>query len=247
MRWVLFRGLVREIRHWGDFPNTLEQLDEVDSVHCIEMPGVGKKSQIQAPLRISQYTDQMREEFLQLTREFPNTKWGVIAVSMGGMIAMDWCDRFPEDFSKVVLINSSAGNLTPFYKRLKIKTLKNILPFVIKPNVAKREETILRLTTNMIDITRKLIEQRVIINRDAPLTRNTFIRQISAAAKFKVKKALQVPTLILNSADDNLVHPASSYALAKYHKAPIKIHYQAGHDLCLDDPKWVLKQIAEFK
>lgn len=84
MRWVLLRGLVRNIRHWGEFPKMLEQAE------------------------------------------------GVVAVSMGGMIAMDWCDRFPEDFSKVVLINSSAGNLTPFYKRLKTTALKSILPLIVK-------------------------------------------------------------------------------------------------------------------
>lgn len=246
MRWVLFRGLVREIRHWGEFPKMLEQAEGVESVHCLEMPGVGKKCKIAAPLSIQAYTDQMREEFTQIKRNYPESKWGVIAVSMGGMIAMDWCDRFPEDFSKVVLINSSAGNLTPFYKRLKTTALKSILPLVVKRNVAKREETILKLTTNMVEINRNMIEKRVMIDRDAPLTRDTFIRQISAAAKFRAKKALAVPTLILNSAEDRLVHPACSYALANYHKAPIKIHYHAGHDLCIDDPQWVVEQVLEF-
>jgi len=42
---------------------------------------------------------------------------GAACVSLGGMVAAHWSSKYPEDFKKVVLINSSMSGLSPLRHR----------------------------------------------------------------------------------------------------------------------------------
>ncbi|MBK7793953.1 MAG: hypothetical protein IPJ62_16665, partial [Betaproteobacteria bacterium] len=52
--------------------------------------------------------------------------------------------------------------------------------------------------------------------------------------------------LILASANDALVDPRCSQALAEAWRATIAVHPKAGHDLPLDDGPWVAEQVARW-
>ena len=39
--WVLLRGLMREARHWGEFPHQLQKVIGDDDIVCLDFPGNG--------------------------------------------------------------------------------------------------------------------------------------------------------------------------------------------------------------
>jgi pimeloyl-ACP methyl ester carboxylesterase len=52
--------------------------------------------------------------------------------------------------------------------------------------------------------------------------------------------------LILSSRQDGLVHVNCSLAIASRWKCPLQLHPTAGHDLVLDDPDWVIKEVQRW-
>ncbi|MCE3010980.1 MAG: alpha/beta hydrolase, partial [Proteobacteria bacterium] len=81
-----------------------------------------------------------------------------------------------------------------------------------------------------------------------PLTsRWSLLKQLFSASQFEFPdKAPLSKTLILCGAKDTLVNPEISERLAEKWNCPLKIHSQAGHDLTLDDPEWVLAQLRQL-
>lgn len=244
--WVFIRGLARQKPHWNGFPD-LVKARFGGMVHCLDLPGIGGKAHLTSPLRIREYSQNLHEEFLSLkARDGNDGTWTLVAVSLGGMIGLDWTARFPSDFQNLITINTSAGNLSPLTKRLRPEALGMILRLFWNHDVRTRERAILQLTTNLIEITEERVDRWVSYDRERPLTRSMFLRQILAAASFRMPPSLPVRPLILASEKDRLAHPQCSRDLATFLKAQIAVHPEAGHDLALDDPEWTLRRIESF-
>lgn len=243
--WLFLRGLARESRHWGELPSLFESLNSEVKVHFLDLPGAGKNNHMSSPLSIDKYTDKLRLEWFKLRAKFGGD-WGIMAISMGGMIGMDWCSRFPHDFNSLVLINSSGSNLSPIYHRLSFEALGIIFQLFLKEDLKEREKRILTLTTTLRPISEKLIENYVLISKEISFKRINFLRQIYAAARFKVPNKLEQKILLLAAKKDRLAHYKCTEALAKHLEAPYFIHKSAGHDLPLDDPHWIIEKVESF-
>lgn len=243
--WLLLRGLAREERHWGAFPQMLEEQAPPLKTHFLELPGVGKKANQEAFANIEDYTNQLRDEWLELKKENEGG-WGVMAISMGGMIGMDWCKRFPHDMEALILINSSAGNLSPPHHRFSPKATGTVLKLFFREDYEEREEAILSLTTNMLKITNDIIKKNAEFSKDSPISRASFLKQMFAASRFKVPNDLKARLLILAAKKDRLASYKCSQAIARHFNEKIYLHKEAGHDLPLDDPQWIIDHIKKF-
>lgn len=245
IHWVLIRGLGRQQGHWRIFPELLKN-QIGGKIHFIDLPGFGQNTHLKAPLSIAECSNFLHSS-LEKIKNDPDYIAGpcvLIAVSLGGMVAMDWVNRYPNDFQHFITINTSAGNLSPLFDRLRPEGFKTLLHLFLRGgNVRYREESILKLTTSLSEISDPLIHEWVEIDHRHPLTRGAFLRQLFAAATFKIPDNLPIHPLILCSAKDRLVHPNCSIKLAEALKQPVAIHPTAGHDLPLDDPSWIIQQI----
>lgn len=240
--WLLLRGLVREARHWGSFPETMaEALGH--RIHTLDLQGVGTEHRRRAPLSIPEYAADLRARWLALQSD---GSWGLVATSLGGMIALDWVTAHPEDFSRLVLINSSARNLAPPWQRFNLGFLPRVARAMISSDDRLKEQTALEMTTNLVDDRRQLAQEFAGYRQDAPISRSTFLRQFWAASRFRAPGQVEIPTLVLYSAGDQLVDPICSERLADLLGAERGVHATAGHDLPLDDPQWVCDQIRAF-
>lgn len=241
MNWVLLRGLGRESGHWLDFAKKLAPDSEV---LCLDLPGVGDERHADAPTQISRMTDYVRTRFLEKRRS--EKPWGLLAISLGGMVAMDWLKRFPEDFVCSVIINSSAKDLSPAIQRF--------LPFAwycfvqanFKRDIRKRELQILKMVSNKMKNDPEVLRRYCEIHEMRPVTLLTLSRQIFAASRFQSPSKIETPLLILASNKDRMVDVRCSRSLAERLNATIKFHPSAGHDLALDDPDWVIERIFDF-
>tara|TARA_B100000749_G_scaffold280887_1_gene279921 strand:- start:167664 stop:168425 length:762 start_codon:yes stop_codon:yes gene_type:complete len=244
MNWLLLRGLGREQRHWGKFEDILRQQEYVDEVLCIDLPGFGDHRADEAPLTIEETTEYLRTKFLDQIDE--SKQWGLCAISLGGMIGMDWLARFPKDFAVATLLNTSAANYSAPWKRFKAYNF--IHPHILKERAfgpKEIERMILSTISNKHSHNNGVIEEWTEIRINRPYDPVNVARQLAGAAIFQAKpERIHVPTLFLCSAQDRLVDCSCTLNLAKDFKdGYIHIHPTAGHEITLDEPEWVCEKM----
>lgn len=242
--WVLLRGLGRESRHWGEFPRLLQQaLPRGDAVLALDLPGNGSRWREPSPDSVEALADAVRAEARQ---RGVRGRLVLVALSLGGMVALQWASRHPAEVGGCVLVNSSLRGLSLPWERLRPRALAELALAAWSGDAQARERRILRLTSN--DPVRAAdLEAWTAHARSAPVARANLLRQLLAAARFRAPPAPpQVPLLLLASTRDRLVSVRCSRAIARAWRVPLAEHPRAGHDLALDEPGWLAEHIAQW-
>ena len=240
----LIRGLIREKEHWGDFVDSLQAEFPDAQITTLDIPGAGMYFDSPSPFTIKKMVEEMRRDFLKTKKE--NEEASLVAVSLGGMISVEWMRNYPQDFSQATLINTSFGDLSPFYERLKPKALAHLLKvFVLKGRA--REARILEIVSNHTDRFDETLDLWEKIDRERPVSVENTFRQLIAAFQFKLNHFRPtIPVQIIVSTFDHLVNADCSRKIAREWKLPYEEHPTGGHDLTTDDPKWVSAKIKGF-
>ena len=239
MKLILLRGLAREAGHWLDFPAQLQAvLGDACQLQLIDLPGCGQWHQQPALTSIAATTDAVRS---QLPSDEPVY---LLGISMGGMIALDWAQRFPQQVRGLALINSSAGD-QPLHWRLRPRAWPLLILALLLP-MAWREALVLRQVSNNRTHYRIHLQAWLHIQQQHPVSRRSIVRMLTAAARFRPANHCTVPGLVLASEGDRFVSPQASRELAARFGWPIHTHPSAGHDLPLDDPQWLCTQICHW-
>ena len=258
--WIFLRGLAREARHWDDFPDKLKaklaEQNESARIDSLDMPGSGRFSEMKSPIAISELTEFAREKFTEIRRkqrergESPSERTRLVAVSMGGMIAADWMDRWPDDFKEAVLINTSFHGFSPFYERLLPSAMRHLVSTLRPLTDFEREMKSLELVTNLLSIDEKkaIAQKWSRFASERPFTLENFTRQLLASARYRAPlKKPDVPMLILYSKDDRMVSADCSREIIRRWKTDSDVHPKAGHDLTLDDGDWVIEKTLAWE
>ncbi len=241
--WILLRGLTREKRHWGDFPQAMRDSMEETSVFPLELPGNGELNDQVSPLHIAAMASHCRDE---LTRLGVAPPYNLLAMSMGAMVATAWAEAHPEEITACVLINTSFGSVSPLHQRLRPRAWSLLLKILLSRTARGREHLILDLTSGRAQAHSQVVEAWAEIRRSRPVsTRNAF-RQLVAAARYRAPLAAPVSTLLLVGARDGLVDTRCSLAIARRWNCALAIHPEAGHDLPLDDGAWIVDEIRQW-
>ncbi len=238
MTWVWLRGLGRESGHWGGLPRQAEEaLGE--RVVTIDLPGFGRNSDIDCPI-------DMREmvSFL-IARTQGLQSINILAVSLGGLIALNWASADGR-IASVTAVNSSS-RLNRFHQRIRFANAVSLLRlFIGKDDEQAKEEKILSIVSNCEQKSKQVLSLWSEITRRRPIQINQVLRQLYLAATAPLIR----PELLSNcrltflaSNCDKLVSPLCSHSLASYYQARLLVHPTAGHDLPLDDPQWLLGQL----
>lgn len=243
---LLLRGLIRESKHWGEFPNQIQAHYPFVNVHTIDLPGAGNRNHLIAPTHIKDYIPQMRDDYLKIKNEHKNGNWYLLSYSMGGMISMKWLSQYPEDFESGAIINTSAKNFATPFKRLGLKAIKKIPSLLLTQNIQKREKIILNLITEIKKPSPEIIESWTKIQKDHPVSTINSFRQLIAASRFTTPREIKTPLLFIASKNDSLAHYTTSIRLAEYFNCKYKVHEKAGHDIALDDPEWLIRVLGNF-
>lgn len=235
--WVLIRGLVRSRYHWGSFPEELKAELRCESVICVELKGNGELFAESTPGMVEEAIDDLRKQLPPDLRSF-----GLIGISLGGMLATKWAQLFPEEVSHLVLINSSS-NLSPFYERLRPALYPGLIRSLLIRSIQKKEQFILLATSNEAHQRTKLLDRYTEFHRRHPVSIKNFLVQLRLAKQTDFNNIPQMKKLILASTADRLVSYKCSQAIAQKWKCIVLLHNRAGHDLTLDDSKWVIHAI----
>ena len=240
--WVLLRGLTREARHWGDFPQHLGETFGGARVTCLDLPGNGKRNYLASPPSVEAMADYCHAELASRDIVAPCR---VLAMSLGAMVAVAWAARYPRDIAAAVLINTSLRPFSPFYQRLRPANYPRLLRlFGLQASDRELEMAILQTTTQLVHDPAVVIEQWLQWRRENPVSLRNALLQLLAAARYRAPRQRPLDRLLLlASARDALVDTRCSLQLAAQWEAGIAVHPAAGHDLPLDDEAWVLAQL----
>ena len=104
--WVLLRGLMREQRHWGHFPATLAHALPGARIVTPDLPGNGTRHLQTSATRVADMVEDCRRQLLE--RGIP-APYHLLALSLGGMVAVEWASRYPQEIARCVLVTSSAA------------------------------------------------------------------------------------------------------------------------------------------
>lgn len=245
MHLILLRGLAREAAHWLDFPAQLQKaLDANCQLHLVDFPGCGHYFRQTALASVAAMTDHARAEIAIADILARNESVYVLGISMGGMVALDWAQRFPRELNGLVLINSSAGD-QPFWWRLRPGAWLTMIAALLSDSNA-RETKVLKLVSNNTADYAQHLNQWLSIQQLRPVTRATIMTMLRAAAQFRPHPTCTVGGLVLASKEDRMVSVRASEAIAHQFNWPIQQHRSAGHDLPMDDARWVTDKLVQW-
>jgi pimeloyl-ACP methyl ester carboxylesterase len=252
--WVLLRGLMREQRHWGEFPAQLGRALPDAVIVTPDLPGNGTRHTLRSATRVADMVEFCRQDLQARGLRPP---YALLALSLGGMVAVEWASLYPGEIERCVLINTSMRPYGRFHERLRWQNYPAVLAQLARGGIERQERLILRLTSNGTHGPRTgagatsqrvpLLAQWTAYQREYPVSRPNVLRQLGAAARFRAPPVPPpVPLLILASAGDRLVDHHCSLRLAAAWNAPLAVHPGAGHDLPLDDGAWIIEQVARW-
>lgn len=243
MTWVLLRGLVREQRHWGDFPHLLQAAFPEANVVTLDLPGNGSLVRETSPTSVEDMAQFCRAELHRRSIAGP---YHLLALSLGAMVAVAWNCIAPEEVAGSVLINTSLRPFSPFYRRLRPHNYARLLR-VLKACPVEREKLILEMTSNDSKAQKAVLDDWIAYQREAPVSPQNALRQLWAAMRFRARRCKPCTRLlILGSTADGLVDNECSRRLASLWHAEAAFHPSAGHDLPLDDGPWIVEQVKRW-
>jgi alpha-beta hydrolase superfamily lysophospholipase len=252
MRWLLLRGLVREQRHWLDFPAVFAAGvrgpdDRPTTTLTLDLPGFGTECDAPVPNTVAGFVDDLRG---RLRRTVPRGEaCGIFAVSLGGMVALAWLEQHPDDFAAGVIVNSSLADLSAPWERMRVANWHRIFLAPLLPTRA-RERMLLKMSRRQGDLERDADRYAAIAAATPPRVANA-AAQLRAAMRMRSPSRIEVPTLVLTSKGDQLVSWRCSERIAAQLALPLRVHTgegpdAAGHDLPLDAPAWVCAQVNDW-
>ncbi len=243
--WVFLRGLTRESAHWGGFPQAFRHALPDTKVVVLDLPGNGILHQQRSPLSIAPLVDFCRTELLRQGHAPP---YQVLAMSMGAMVTAQWAHTAPQELAGAVLINTSFRPFNPIYQRLRPRNCGRLLRMLLlRPSDETLERTVLQITSHRANQHPDALANWIAIRQRHPVRAGNALRQLVAAARFRASsQAPQCPVLLLGSERDGLVNVQCTRAIALHWGSPMALHPDAGHDLPLDDPEWVIQQVQRW-
>ncbi|GIZ52811.1 alpha/beta fold hydrolase [Noviherbaspirillum aridicola] len=241
--WIFLRGLTRESRHWGGFPEQFRAALGPVPVHMLDLPGNGARHAERSPASVTAMVEDCRRQAAAAGIPSP---FFVLGLSMGGMIAAAWARAHPAQLRGCVMINSSIGSLSPLHHRLRWRAWPMLLRLAAaRGDAAAIERGIWALTSRRAPHAPEL-DRWTALRLARPVSAGNTLRQLLASSRFRPDGKPRAPLLVLASRGDGLVSPDCSRRLAAAWGASLALHPWAGHDLPLDDGDWVAREVNEW-
>ena len=250
INWFLLRGLGRESEHWHDMLPALREAFPADRFFCLDQPGCGPRWQETSSMLISRTVEAVRHDYLALQQqgELGARPCYFLSLSLGGMIAVVWGQRYVDEFQGAVLINTSLPGINRFYDRLHPRNLLTMIAPRRINSIEARERRILQLVSNEPAVQARLLPSWINIQQRRPVTGRNYICMLLSALSFTAPpRSPFAQTLILKSRHDRLINSRCSDQIAAAWQVPLQEHKTAGHDLSSDDPHWIVAQIRAWR
>ncbi|HAT33225.1 MAG TPA: alpha/beta hydrolase [Janthinobacterium sp.] len=242
--WILLRGLMRERRHWGDFPRLLQEALPDAAIVTPDLPGNGERNGMRSAGSVAGMVEFCRQDVAARGHAGP---LHLLALSLGAMVAVEWAARYPHEIAGAVLMNTSMRPFSRFYRRLRWQNYGAIVAALALGGIARQEKLILCLTSRDAAGREELLQSWIGYQRRYPVARANALRQLLSAARYRAPAQRPAPPiLVLAGGGDRLVDPRCSWQLAQRWQTEYHCHPSAGHDLPLDEGAWVARMVSQW-
>ncbi len=196
--------------------------------------GYGESDDYEGPLDFGDFA----ADLLRLVDHFGAGRAHLVGLSMGGRIALDFCERHPERVASLVLCDTFPGFDASFSSEARDEFIRNrrepllrgVSPREMAPEVAK---TLVSPSTGP-EVTQQLVDSMARLHVDS------YIKAIEATTRYERVadlRAIAVPTQVIVGADDRLTPPAISEQMAAaLPDARLAVLEHAGHLSNLERP-----------
>lgn len=237
--WVLLRGLAREKHHTDHFIQKLQAASPDSEVIAIDLPGAGDYYRLSSPVSMEGIAEFVHSQLPPKKKD----KRYVVAISLGGMVAIELARLHPQTIDGLVIINSSFKNVSSLFERLQPEALWYIFKAIFAKTSKGREREVLNMVSNHPQ-RNEWVEPWALIAQQRPVSPFNFLKQLIAAATYDLPlQKPQVPIYVLTSEGDRMVNPKCSKTIAEQWQLPLAVHPTAGHEIYIDDPDWVIQQL----
>lgn len=226
--------------HWWDFLPLMKNRFPGDEIETVDIRGTGATGQQLTPLSVSKNIEALRAQVQGQGKKI------LVGFSLGGILALEWAHQHPDEVDSVVVINGSQSD-SFLFRRMRPSALAKIVRFSLARDPLQSQLLSLGMTTSLPLEKRKILAEKWHQRAEEyPIRPQNFIRQMVLASRLPARKETKVPVLLVHSKNDQVVHPSCSLKIASRWKAPMADHPTAGHDITLEDPQWVLDQLASW-
>lgn len=235
-RWIFLRGLSRGNYHWAKFPEVFKQICPDVEIEFLEIPGNGFSSNERSPIDPEKIVNILRSRstFSQIGVPF-----NLCGISLGGMIALKWCELYPGSISSISVINSSLRQCSNLSDRLAPENYTKIIKALFTKDSFEQEKHILEITSNKFSETKVNLDMFARLSSLHRVSKINFTRQILLASKIHISHLNHIPLKVISSDIDRLVDSSCSKAIAELFNGRLFTHNTAGHDIALDEPEWL--------
>lgn len=246
LSFLMLRGLSRQQAHWGVFPKLLSSALQEQGIATDflfeDMPGFGERYLESSPASIEAIADK-----LSASIEKMHTPVQLLGLSMGGMLALELARRYPQKCQSLVMINSSVKPAARFYQRLQPSAYTAFLKAFLLPSRRLSEAQILAISSENYQHDEVLLDTWLYHRDRQPPSRMAALKQILAASRYVAPEQPPLEqVLLIASRKDRIASFRCTEQLAKYWGLKPLIHPDAGHDLPLDEPEWLVEKLLNW-
>ncbi|MFM2475694.1 alpha/beta fold hydrolase [Celerinatantimonas sp. MCCC 1A17872] len=229
---VLIRGLLGEHYYWQHFQQMLEQTLQRKVILVSLREQLSSQTQSSAAL-----VETFRDLLYSQTQSH---QCHVVSLSLGANAALYWQQQFSDEVKSVTLINPLVIDKTQRWHPLLWWLLSKIV--VLSMFTSSHSKRWFKRLSAWPGLHPELIEQPSALSLHSWQLVKQFKLFIKASCSFSPKVALQ----LLVSRHDHWISASLSYRLAAIWQAPLFPHLSGGHDLALDDPRWVCEKLTDW-
>ena len=239
---ILLRGLGREAGHWGSSLKTFKAFFPHSQIFTPDLPGAGVNHKNDVPFGLKKFIPILREQ-VDLK---PNENNIIMGLSLGGMCTMEWIRQYPQDFKGAVLMNTSFGDVSLPWKRMKPDLLIQMAIAQFQKKEAG-EEVVMEIISNNPSGYEENLKIAYELLKLRPMKFQSLVKQLLAGAFYRLRsREISTPLLVLGSTNDKMVSSECSVSLGKKLNCEVRLHPWAGHELPMDDAEWVCRQVRNW-
>jgi pimeloyl-ACP methyl ester carboxylesterase len=241
-KWIFIRGLGRHALHWAPFADEFKTFFPNDEIEFLDLRGNGTLAHSPSFLNIPDNVRDLRSRS-KLLKKYGSIH--IMSISLGSMVGVEWARTFPQEIEGLVAINTSDRGSSSFYQRMRPQNYLGILQILARsPSNEDIENYILKMTVRNPEHKKAWAQE---FAKTPPTTRTNFLRQLIAAGSYLFPDHKpKTEVLLLCSEGDQLVNPACTKNIAEMWTLKPHIHPTAGHDIPLEDPTWVCREIQNW-
>ncbi|MGR5167113.1 alpha/beta fold hydrolase [Vibrio astriarenae] len=235
---VLLRGLLRESGHWQSLLCEFKTIDPSLTIVTPNVAGNGELYEQTSPISIDSMLPQVMSQL-------PDgcTRYHLVAISMGSMLASQWAKAYPEQIASLTLINPSFARFSPFWQRINLRALGSILAKRAKGENAFQDR-ILSVTYPNYQQDGEVLSYHVELASKHPVSIKNALRQLVAAARFRgFETPPECITQVIVSEKDQLVSPQCGEAIADHWGVELNLFDSNAHDLPLAESEALAKHL----